>query len=287
VVLSRVSSRATARTRPVFANASGYAAGQTSFRFFSGFLSQAAELRKGVLQRRRYVCENPEDEDPNPVPVLKDFDPELGDDFVYNVNRARGADRNLFTYQGGPAANFIDSRATLRPLLAASDGVGAPSVGELKVGSSNSLDNSASTLEPAAFGIGTAGSSCPRIEDASDTDANPLAPTTSATSPPQLAFGKTQPATGAAATADSCNLVADIYRPATPILVGRPSSLIADETYRRFANDANQLQRHRDGTGTTTAARSSTPPPNDGMLHAFRVASSATTEDEGETFRPR
>jgi len=284
VVLSRVSSRATARTRPVFANASGYAAGQTSFRFFSGFLSQAAELRKGVLQRRRYVCENPEDEDPNPVPVLKDFDPELGDDFVYNVNRARGADRNLFTYQGGPAANFIDSRATLRPLLAASDGVGAPSVGELKVGSSNSLDNFASTLEPAAFGIGTAGSCPARIEDASDTDANPLAPTTCRNIALNWLFGKTQPGYRSRCDADSCNLVADIYR-ATPILVGRPSSLIADETYRRFANDATSYSATATGPDDhrPLVLYTST---NDGMLHAFRVASSGTTEDEGETFTP-
>ncbi len=283
-VLAQVSSRATARTRPVFANAPDYASGQTSFRFYSGFQSQGAELRKGVLQRRRYVCENPEDDDPNPVPVLADFDPGLGDDFVRNVNSARGADRNLFTYQGGPAANVYDSRGTLRPLLAASDGVAPVSVGALKVGSSNALGNFAASLEPAALGIGTVGSCPARIEDASDIDANPLAPTSCRNIALNWLFGVTQSGYRSRCDVNSCDLVADIYR-ATPILVGRPNSLIADETYRRFANDATSYSATATGPDDhrPLVLYSST---NDGMLHAFRVTSSGTTEDGGETFTP-
>jgi type IV pilus assembly protein PilY1 len=281
-VLSQVSARRTARTRPVFAGAADFSTGNTSYRFFTGFESRGAELRRGVIERKRVTCENPADDDPNPVPTEQEVNPAEGDDFVANVNEARGAGRNFFTYEGGPLANTFASGSTLRPYVVGSDGLGGASVGTTVEGTMSAVGNFITNLSPAALGLGTAGSCPARIEDALDTDVSPLPTTKCRDIALNWLFGVPQSGYRSRCDANECDLIADVFR-ATPTLVGRPNALIPDETYRRFAADAESYNETATGPNDhrPLVLYTST---NDGMLHAFRVDSS--TADQSGTTTP-
>lgn len=224
---------ATSRTQPVVA---GGASGG-SFRFHSGFTPTPVNLWQGRLERVRYTCDKPGFIG-KPMPV--DFEPAKGDDFVHNVDQAGPTSRLLYTYIGGSTmADPVKSMETIRPNVGTTDPDG---VGTYKgrVHASTTA-NFVANLPPTALGLTT----CQNLSGA----------TLTAT---QCRDQYMNFATGA--DGRRASLVGGIYH-STPQVIGRPSAVLRDESYARYA------LVH--ATRPTVLYTSTT----DGFLHAFKVTS--------------
>jgi type IV pilus assembly protein PilY1 len=234
---------ASSRTQPVVAGGTG----SGSFRFHSGFTPTAVNLWQGRLERVRYTCSKPGFVG---VPSEEAFNTSLGDDFVRNVDQAGPANRLLYTYVGGTTmADPVNSNETIRPGIGSTDpdGVGTYR-GRVHAGTSAGF---VSGLPATALGI----SSCLNLSGA----------TLTAT---QCRDQYLRYATGLDGARTS--LVGGIYH-STPQVIGRPSAVLRDESYARYALV--------NATRPTVLYTSST----DGFLHAFKVTSNDPTDASDQT----
>lgn len=245
-------------TAPAVANgAAASGADAASYRFFSSALLETTGLWSGELQRERWICvANPDDDQGPPVPQQQDFSVDLGDDYIANVNDFP-EDRFFVTIEATSAVDStIPSDRTIRPNLSASnDGVPLIGVGETIRGSRETFRDD---LDPEAMQLDVNADSCDEAADAEackDLILNWLTGI-------ENAAGKTR-----CPQETGCNLVGPIIR-STPITVGRPSALIADESY-----DAFKLQYALRPLILYTSS-------NDGFLHAFKVAKGDPADDD-------
>ncbi|MBN2193914.1 MAG: hypothetical protein JW751_13950 [Polyangiaceae bacterium] len=272
-LMQRLTSNASARTRPVFASATEYGYGNFSFRFLTGFLPQEKDLRRGVLERKRLVCPAGATGDA----VEQDLDSVKGDDFVANVNRHGGSNRRFFTFEGSDGTN-IQSSVSLRPGVTGASPDGIPlGGGAAKSAKDGAIDSYVDDLGLSAAALDVSSTSCPV-----DTG---LTAEECANAVMRWAVGAPNGSYRSRCDGGVCNLIADIYH-STPVLVGPPSSLIPDETYRKFAGNATGYRFASRGPPAKPAEHrplvlyTST---NDGMLHAFRVFPPVDYDPENET----
>ncbi len=271
-VLATISAGSTSRTVPVFATASGTAGATNAagFQFLTSFdVPIGGDLWKGNLERKRYVCETR-----NNIykAWLQGIEENKGDSFHANVNESDPArPRRFFTVIGTKKpTGEIFSRRSIRPWLAADDGIGLYS--GAVTGNNALLDGPvfASTVKatpealeinqaapPAAcqtrLGTNNAQLCAERVVRWEVGESNtPAAPETRRKSP----------------SCPECSVLGSIYH-ATPVTVGPPNAAIRDESYAVFAaeNAKRPLVLY---TATT-----------DGQLHAFKVAAS----DPSDTFK--
>lgn len=236
----RASASATSRTVPAFSSGAA-GSGANGFRFFSSFRPTRQGLWTGVLERQRFVC-NSQSLQAEPEPI----DPQKGDDFAANLNSGTGPARRMITFIGGEIGGLIHSARSIRPFLADNDGVG------LYTGTptDGAPDFVAGQIPPAAA----------RLPDA-DCASDGLGAEACRNLYFKWVLGLDNgtdnhrcPEPGG-----NCHLLGSIYH-STPAIVNRPSEMLRDETYERFADDL-ALRPLVLYTSTT-----------DGFLHAFKVA---------------
>jgi type IV pilus assembly protein PilY1 len=239
------------RTQPVAAGGGSNAAG--SFRFFSGFEPGSLRPWSGRLERERWSCDDPT----NPgVPTRQPFAPNLGDDFVRNVNRAGPSGRRIYTYLGrNNSADPIQSRGTIRPNIGSTvDGAGTRTgqpYGDV-------ASNFATGIPLDAISIPT--SSC--------VDRNGVALGSATACRKQYMewlLGLDGKERCVSPGTDACRIIGDIFH-STPQVVGSPSAALRDPSYARFA--LTHAER-------PVVLYTST---NDGFLHAFKVTSNNPTD---------
>lgn len=263
-VLSKAAKSTTSRTLPVFASASGSTSGAASFRFFTSFLPriQGTGLWKGVIERQRYVCEDP-DNNGTLEPILKPITESAGDDFVANVDDAGSGNRTFYTVVGAASGGSIYSDRSIRPNVTTSDdGLGTYS-GALVTGDVGAFP---ATVDPRTMAMPTATCIADGLASSACRDRYIK----------WLIGGDNGTEYNRCPTpgAESCSLIADVYH-STPVVVNRPSAELRDETYEQFVDDYAKRP---------VVLYTST---NDGLLHAFKVASNdpddTTTAQKVET----
>lgn len=229
----------TTRTIPVFAGAGGDSQ-SAGFKFFSAFDPRpdpsTASLWKGVLERRRFVC----NEDLEPI---EQYDPASGDDFGANLAAASLTPRSFRTVIADG-----NSSDTIRPRVTdTGDG--------LELSSGTSVSGTASTIAaqipPAKMQI--TASDCEGADGASaEACRNAI-----------VGHAVGLPGTfNRCPSADNCNLLGGIYHSVPQIVPGRPADFLRDESYQAFVERMATDQR------PTVLYTSSV----DGFLHAFKVA---------------
>lgn len=264
-VLDKAARKTTSRTFPVFASASGSNSAAASFRFYTSFKPRitGTGLWRGVIERQRFTCEGAK-----PKATLKAVDASKGDDFAKNVNDSATPERRFYTVMGTvDAGAAIHSGRTIRATPSANDGVGTYS-GSL-VGAKTSDFN------------GVVKSASMQLDSRSCVTDEHLSPDVCSKRYIEwlvgLDNGSTNPKYHRCATrgAPGCSLIADIYH-SVPALVNRPSENLRDESYQHFALTKYNHETNPDGhQDRPLVLYTST---NDGMLHAFKVASNDTTE---------
>ena len=263
-VLSSVSKNTTSRTWPVMSAATGTSTGNgnaAGYRFYTSFRPRldlaSAGLWSGVIERNRFVCQTPTGGVPQAV--LQPVDKSKGDEFADNVNSSPLNTRRFYSFVGSPEGGAILSTGMLRPNLTTDDGAklhtglwvnGDPDAFSGSVGAS-----------PAAMNV---------TDSTCATDAPPSR-NASACAKDRLSWllggsytSKSTTFTRCAHTgSDDCSLVADVYH-STPVIVDKPTDAPRDQTYQAFAKAWEQRP---------LVLYTST---NDGLLHAFKVASNFT-----------
>jgi len=253
---------ATSRTQAVASSGMGGTSGG-GYQFFTGFVPTSGAAWRGTLQRRRIICNDtahPGVPWPQPITVA------TGDDFERNLAVGGPNARRIYSVLGGAIVSdpLYPSR-TIRPLFGSTDrdGIGTYSGRYYSGNSRYFIDN----LPAAASAIPTA--SCVNEFSVALSTANC-----------QKQFlewwagydnGQTtvkQRCTTAGSS--ECRLLGDIMH-STPVVVDRPIASIRDESYARFT----ELQKTRPKVLYTST--------NDGMLHAFKVASNDPTEATDDT----
>ncbi|MDX2056142.1 MAG: PilC/PilY family type IV pilus protein [Polyangiaceae bacterium] len=238
----------TTRTLPSFATAST-ASDSKGFRFFSSFnpvsaASQLVQLPDGQLDRQRYTCD-----DPSALgkPKAVKIDPDAGDSFAANLN-AQSADNRVFISVKDDAA-LGKAGHSLRPSLTTDvDGLASYS-GAQYSGTSASF---VSSTPFAAMGLTSGVGDCAGLADAECRD-RILKWLVGLDNGSGTYHRCKTPGT-------DCHLLGEILH-STPTAVNRPLALVRDESYSKFA-DAKAKRPLVLYVST-----------NDGILHAFRVAS--------------
>jgi type IV pilus assembly protein PilY1 len=248
-ILSRISKGSTSRTVPVFASATTSGSGSTSFRFFTSFKpnTDGSGLWQGVIERQRYVCDGV-----TTTPQPKTVDPSFGDDFVANVNAAGPSQRKFYSVSGQLDTTSIYSTRSIRtqPTLASADGAGDYTGTQV----SGDLTTFPGVVLPAAMNISATpcmGEVGAQLNSCRDRYLKWLIGGDNGTT-----YQRCQ-TTGVT----TCNLIADIYH-SVPVVVGNPNENLRDEGYQLFARGAAVKRPLVLYTST-----------NDGLLHAFKVAS--------------
>lgn len=249
----------TSRTQPAFSGVAGSTqstlAPAASYRFFSSFTPVSFQPWSGQVTRERWVC----DKDTH-VASAATVNSALGDLFADNVNSRQGRARTFYTVQ--QAGTPVHSDNSIRPNLASNpDGVGA-TTGTMISGTDTVF---VSNTTPASMGLDD--TSC------TTTVGTTVTPMTAAQCRDKYlqwlvgvpggngtVFNRC-PATG------TCNLLGDIYH-ATPRIVNAPRDLTRDDSYQAFQS----LYATRPLMIYTSS--------NDGMLHAFKVASNQKDDTE-------
>jgi len=250
-ILDNTAKSTTSRTFPVFASATGSNSASSSFRFYTSFKPKisGAGLWQGVIERQRFVC-NPGDQSPTLVAI----DPEKGDDFVKNVNSTTSPARRFLSVLGDTTSSAVYSTRTIRTYSALAQGDG---VGNYK---GTQIDGDASGFSSAVTALSMNIATSPCIAEAGMTADKCRDRYTKWLV--GLPNGSTENYNRCATVgAPSCSLVADIYH-SVPALVNRPNDSLRDESYQRFSLTE---QRKRPLVLYTST--------NDGLLHAFKVAS--------------
>jgi len=277
-IFTRIAGTTMSRTLPVLASASSSSSEAAAFRFFTSFhpRSQGTGLPDGVIERQRYVCANdvddadiceePSEEGANEAVACR-INENKGDDFVANINDVGSTNRKFYSVLPAASGTARYASASIRPSMASpGDGFGAYS-GTLVTGSKTSFTG---TLSPYPEALAP----MPRADRCTG-----LTATQCVTQTLNWVIGNDATATytRCRTPGTDCGLVSDIYH-STPVLVNRPTEDIRDQTYQAFAN--------------TWATRPMVlyAATNDGLLHAFKVASnnplvdtSATSKVEAKT----
>ena len=265
-ILSSVSKNTTSRTWPVMATVAGSLTGNggaAAYRFYTSFLPRLdltnAGLWSGVIERNRFVCTTPAGGGA-PTAVLQPVDSSAGDEFANNVNSGNGPQkRKFYSFIGSVEGGKILSTGMLRPNLTTDDGAGvhtgkqvsdalAGFLGDVPAAAMNITDATCATDTP------------PRAAgDCENTRLGWLLGNA-------VINGTTTFSRCAQSGSTNCSLIADVYH-STPVIVNRPTDAPRDETYQAFATAWQQrpLMLY-----TST---------NDGLLHAFKVASNYAGSD--------
>jgi type IV pilus assembly protein PilY1 len=249
------------RTQPVLASSTSGAA--STQRFFSSFRPMKTEPWQGVLERQRYECVDDTENPGQKVPEAQVVDADKGDKFAENLATAP-TERNFYTVRSGTGSDTIDPRASIRPGISDTidDGVGKRR-GSLVHGRPNAPGSDFFSADIAGTSMGMPKNGCG---------------TTNATACGRffLNWLVGNPNTGSdhsrCASPTNCNLLGDILH-STPKVVGRPVSLLRDETYSKFAYE---------NAKRPVVLYVST---NDGILHAFKTASNDPEVDKTEEER--
>ncbi len=251
------------RTQPVLASSTSGAS--STQRFFSSFRPMKTEAWQGVLERQRYECVDDSENPGQKVPEAQTVDADKGDKFAENI-ASDPANRNFYTVRAGTGSAPIDPRASIRPGISDTilDGVG-PYKGTLVHGKPNAPSSDLFSADIAGVSMDMPKTGCG---------------STNATTCGRFFMNWLvgNPNSGSEDTrcesASNCNLLGDILH-STPKVVGRPVSLLRDETYSKFAFD--------NATRPVVLYVST----NDGILHAFKTASNdpADTTEEDRVLR--
>lgn len=254
-ILSLIASSSTTRTLPVFASSSsGNSSFAASMSFLSSFVPARGTMWRGVLERRRTVCE-PETVGGVTVLVPKDqdVDPNKGDRFHENVNIDDPArPRRFYTAIRDEDGGTIWSKRSMRPNLTTNpDGVTAFGATE-----ATGTDQFPERVPALAMNVSQAscGSEYPAI-DAADCAKRFMTW--------QIGLPPSNPALPSRVG----NRFGDIFR-STPAIVGPPNEQLRDESYLAFAQ-AQLLRPPMLYTAT-----------NDGQLHAFKIAKNPNDDSD-------
>lgn len=204
----------------------------------------------GELNRARYVCTS-EGGGPLKAKLLDKLEPEKGDAFVGNVNKAGPGNRKIFTVLGNGGVAPVKSDVSMRPNLPVGviDGVGNYS-GTLNTTAYNS-SGFVAAVAPEAIKVDD--TSCDSSTENLDAAAcrnrilNWLVGIDNGTKFSRCAVG------------EGCNLVGDIYHSIPRAVPGRPAQFLNDATYQKFIQD----QANRPSMIYASS--------NDGFLHAFKL----------------
>ena len=267
-IFSKVSTGTTSRTWPVVASASFASAsgnGAVGYRFYTSFvptpsLGKFGSLWSGVIERQRYICPS------GATTATPDtVNSTAGDEFADNVNKTNGGafPRHFYSVQAAAdgVTGAVNSVAFIRPYLAADDGAGTYSGAQVN----GDVSGFPSTINAAAMIIDN--STC--AQDYPPSTPNPPTVLAADCAKRRLNWliGGPVDSTGysrCSTTSSGCSLIADVLH-STPAVVNRPSNAPRDQTYQTFATTWSErpLMLY-----TST---------NDGMLHAFKVASNYNT----------
>ena len=246
----------TSRTQAAFSSSAGAMASSTapadSFRFFSDFAPVLFQTWSGEVRRERWKC------DASHVPQRLALDPTKGDSFAANLNSGQGRTRKFYTVLADNVSG-VHSDRSIRPYVGTDDGAGTTG-GTFPAGAVATSFVAATT--PAALGL----------------DNTSCTITTGATVTPQTDLqcrdkylkwlvGLDNGTVFNRCPSGGCNLLGDIFH-ATPRLVNSPSDLTRDASYQTFQSAY--------ATRPLMLYTSS----NDGMLHAFKVASNLKDDTE-------
>ncbi|MEI9939649.1 MAG: hypothetical protein WDO69_20715 [Pseudomonadota bacterium] len=259
----------TSRTQAAFSGASGSTPSElapaASYRFFSDFSPVLFQTWTGQVKRERWIC------DDTHQPVRVEPDATKGDLFADNLNSQSGRVRTFYTVQPEPSAGgVVRSDYSIRPNLNGTDPDGVGAVSGTTVGAT--ADTFVANTSPASMGLDN--TSCPVTVGGVTTY---LSPTQCRDKYLKWLVGgdngtvfnrcKPPPVPNAPPPPLKCNLLGDIYH-ATPRVVNAPNELTRDDTYLGFqgAYATRPLMLYTSS--------------NDGMLHAFKVASNLVGDSE-------
>ena len=281
-IFSKVSTGTTSRTWPVTASGANMSTsnGVAGYRFFTSFTpapdfgksnnGQQGALWSGLIERQRYVCQKPDANSPLQA-VAQPLDKNVGDEFSYNVNsKATVYSRQFYSVIAKDSSSAVNSVSNIRPNLTTDDGAGFQS------GSQPGTQVTGDKLKfPTASGFGggitaTDLANAMQISTSCNTDMPATYPDPARNNASACAARRLNWLIGGDPAADPtgytrcsstpCSLVADVFH-STPAVVNRPTDAPRDQTYQAFAG-AWGLRPLMLYTST-----------NDGMLHAFKVAS--------------
>lgn len=255
--------KASSRTQPVMAgSASGVSSTQ---RFFTSFKPMKTEPWQGVIERHRYECVDDPDQPGQKIPEPQVVDADKGDKFAENLAVAPTA-RNFYTVRAGTGSDPINPRSSIRP--------GIPSTVDdgVKLYRGTLVHGRPGATGSELFSEDVAGTSMDMPQ--------PGCPTTHPANCGRFFLNWLMgvPNSGSefsrCPSPTNCNLLGDILH-STPKVVGRPVSLLRDETYSRFAYEHAKRP---------VVLYVST---NDGILHAFKTASNdpADTTEEARVLK--
>jgi len=244
--------RPTSRTVPVFATATALPAvgggGAVGYQFSSSLNPQppagASPLWSGNLERKRYVCEMV-----NGVLTanLQDVEVNEGDNFGENLTVNNPAARKFFTVIGELDDDKIHSTRSIRPKITTDDGLGVYK--GTTTGGGAPVEKTSFTSE-----IGMV----PRALGLPDPSLDSHCTAVGANSDSACAERVMRWELGDNVGTQRASVFGAIFH-STPVVVGPPRDLIADESYSTFA-DQQATRPLMLYTATT-----------DGQLHAFKV----------------
>ena len=260
----------TSRTQAAFSGAAGSTpsalAPAASYRFFSDFSPVLFQPWTGQVKRERWTC----DKDTR-QPSRVEPDPAKGDLFADNLNSQSGRVRTFYTVQPATSADgAVHSDFSVRPNLSGTDLDGVGAVSGALIGAT--ADNFVANTSPASMGL--TNTSCPTTVNgvttyltASQCRDRYLKWLVGLDNGTVFNRCKLPPIPNAPPRDQKCNLLGDIYH-ATPRLVNTPRELTRDDTYQAFqgAYATRPLMLYTSS--------------NDGMLHAFKVASNLKGDNE-------
>jgi len=260
----------TSRTQAAFSGVAGSStstlAPAASYRFFSDFSPVLFQTWTGQVKRERWTCDKDTHQPSRVEPSAT-----AGDLFADNLNSQTGRVRTFYTVQADASAGgAVRSDFSVRPNLGGTDPDGVGAVSGSMAGAS--ADTFVATTSPASMGLDN--TSC-------TVTVNGVTSNLSATQCRDkylkwlvgldngTVFNrcKPPPTSGSPTPPLKCNLLGDIYH-ATPRIVNAPKELTRDDTYQAFEGNytARPLMLYTSS--------------NDGMLHAFKVASNQPGDTE-------
>ncbi|MEO8917794.1 MAG: hypothetical protein ABI488_10230 [Polyangiaceae bacterium] len=247
----------TSRTQATFSPTAGSTSTSdfaASYRFFSDFSPVLFQTWSGHVTRERWTCDD--SHQPNRV----EPDSTKGDSFADNLNSGAGRARTFYTIQATDAGSGVFSDRTIRPNLAGTDPDGAGAItGTVNAGSAATF---VAGTSPASMGL-TATSCTTNVSGV------PVNITALACRDRYMKWltGLDNGTVFNRCGTGGCNLLGDIFH-ATPRVVNAPNEPTRDETYQAFetAYQTRPLMLYTSS--------------NDGLLHAFKVASNLKADTE-------
>jgi len=256
----------TSRTQAAFSGVAGTSTSElapaASYRFFSAFVPITTQSWAGIVQRERWKCDDTHKAVRVPPSAT------AGDLFARNLNSQSGRTRTFYTVQANASAGgVVHSDYSVRPNFGGTDLDGVGTVSGTVNGAS--ATNFVANTSPASMGLDN--NSCNDM-------VNGVATSLTAAQcrdkylkwlvgAPNSPYADRCVQPDGTKTEDTCNLLGDIYH-ATPRIVNNPRELTRDDTYQAFVGNY--------ATRPMMLYTSS----NDGILHAFKVASNFKDDTE-------